>query len=82
MDTSVTFTGNSVLSALDIAKMECLYYCDGTNPGTCGGHKYGKVDIISELEVFSIFKLHWDIGILGTVQACTVLNIAKLRMLE
>ena len=35
-----------------------------------------------ELEVFSIFKLHWDIGILGTVQACTVLNIAKLRMLE
>ena len=42
VDTSVTFTGNSVLSALDIAKMECLYYCDGTNPGTCGGHKYGE----------------------------------------
>ena len=42
VDTSVTFTGNSVLSALDIAKMECLYYCDGTNPGTCGGHKYGN----------------------------------------
>ena len=41
VDTSVTFTGNSVLSALDIAKMECLYYCDGTNPGTCGGHKQG-----------------------------------------
>ena len=37
---------------------------------------------LTELEVFSIFKLHWDIGILGTVQACTVLNIAKLRMLE
>ena len=37
---------------------------------------------VPELEVFSIFKLHWDIGILGTVQACTVLNIAKLRMLE
>ena len=36
----------------------------------------------TELEVFSIFKLYWDIGILGTVQACTVLNIAKLRMLE
>merc|ERR1719348_1701453 len=28
VDTSVTSTGNSVLSALDIAKMECLYYCD------------------------------------------------------
>ena len=43
VDTSVTFTGNSVLSAGDIAKMECLYYCDGTNPGTCGGHKYGAL---------------------------------------
>ena len=51
VDTSVTFTGNSVLSALDIAKMECLYYCDGTNPGTCGGHKYGKLDIILHSEV-------------------------------
>ena len=38
--------------------------------------------LLTELEVFSIFKLYWDIGILGTVQACTVLNIAKLRMLE
>jgi len=46
VDTSVTFTGNSVLSALDIAKMECLYYCDGTNPGTCGGHKYGDSGVI------------------------------------
>ena len=36
----------------------------------------------SELEVLSIFKSYWDIGILGTVQACTVLNIARLRMLK
>ena len=53
VDTSVTFTGNSVLSALDIAKMECLYYCDGTNPGTCGGHKQG-MDTSQDLRNFVI----------------------------
>ena len=36
----------------------------------------------SELEVLRIFKTYWDIEILGTVQACTVLNIARLRMLK
>ena len=56
VDTSVTFTGNSVLSALDIAKMECLYYCDGTNPGTCGGHKYG-MDIQYTPQDFSVISL-------------------------
>ena len=42
-DTSVTSTGNSVLSALDIQKIQCLYFCDGTNHATCGGHKFGKL---------------------------------------
>ena len=54
VDTSVTFTGNSVLSALDIAKMECLYYCDGTNPGTCGGHKYGEDNLETVIRTFRV----------------------------
>merc|ERR1719378_351809 len=45
-DTSITSTGNTVLSALDIQKIQCLYYCDGTNNGTCGGHLYGESGVI------------------------------------
>ena len=40
-DGSVTSTGNSVLSTLDIQKVQCLYYCDGTSSASCGGHKFG-----------------------------------------
>ena len=39
-DTTVTQTGNSVLSPLDIEKLQCLYNCNGTRPGTCGGHHH------------------------------------------
>ena len=41
-DTTVTQagTGNSVLSPLDIEKLQCLYNCNGTQPGTCGGHHH------------------------------------------
>ena len=66
VDTSVTSTGNSVLSALDIAKMECLYYCDGTNPGTCGGHKYGE----DSQKISAFFPLFQVTVELSSLQAC------------
>ena len=59
-DTSVTSTGNTVLSALDIQKIQCLYYCDGTNNGTCGGHLYGEIkgQILTDLNQV-IFRGKW-----------------------
>ena len=55
-NSAILSTFSQVLSDLDIAKMECLYYCDGTNPGTCGGHKYGKDDI--EIGIKSV-RISW-----------------------
>ena len=37
-DSSVTSVGSQTLSSLDISKLQCLYNCDGTSSGTCGGH--------------------------------------------
>ena len=37
---TVTSAGNFVLSRLDIEKLQCLYNCNGTRPGTCGGHHH------------------------------------------
>ena len=36
LDTSVTQTGNSVLSDLDVAKINCAYQCEAQG-GPCGG---------------------------------------------
>ena len=45
-DPSVTSAGNEVLSPGDIVKLQCLYNCDGTNPGTCGGHISGDSGVV------------------------------------
>ena len=45
-DSSVTSTGNSELSSLDISKLQCLYNCDGTSSGTCGGHYSGDSGVV------------------------------------
>ena len=45
-DPSVTSVGSQTLSAGDVAKMQCLYNCDGTNPGTCGGHTSGESGVV------------------------------------
>ena len=47
VDTSITSAGNTELSPLDIEKINCLYNCDGTNIGTCGGHQMGRLKQIS-----------------------------------
>ena len=36
LDSSVTVTGNTVLSDLDVAKINCAYMCEGQG-GPCGG---------------------------------------------
>ena len=47
VDTSITSAGNTELSPLDIEKINCLYNCDGTNIGTCGGHQMGRLNKFS-----------------------------------
>ena len=45
-DPSVTSAGNDVLSPGDIVKLQCLYNCDGTSQGTCGGHFLGDSGVV------------------------------------
>ena len=45
-DGSVTSVGSQTLSSLDISKLQCLYNCDGTNTGTCGGHISGDSGVV------------------------------------
>ena len=45
-DSSVTSVGSQTLSSLDISKLQCLYNCDGTNSGTCGGDISGEDGVV------------------------------------
>ena len=45
-DSSVTSVGSQTLSSLDISKLQCLYNCDGTSSGTCGGHVSGDSGVV------------------------------------
>ena len=45
-DGSVTSVGSQTLSSLDISKLQCLYNCDGTSTGTCGGHISGDSGVV------------------------------------
>ena len=45
-DGSVTSVGSQTLSSLDISKLQCLYHCDGTSQGTCGGHISGDSGVL------------------------------------
>ena len=45
-DSSVTSAGSQTLSTGDIEKIQCLYNCDGTKPGTCGGHISGESGVL------------------------------------
>merc|ERR1712038_1290619 len=45
-DGSVTSVGSQTLSSLDISKLQCLYNCDGTSAGTCGGHYSGDTGVV------------------------------------
>ena len=45
-DPSVTSVGSQTLSSLDISKLQCLYNCDGIQPGTCGGHVSGDSGVL------------------------------------
>ena len=46
IDSSVTSVGSQTLSSLDISKLQCLYNCDGTSTGTCGGHYSGDNGVV------------------------------------
>ena len=45
-DGTVTSVGSQTLSSLDISKLQCLYHCDGTSQGTCGGHITGNSGVL------------------------------------
>ena len=45
-DPSVTSVGSESLSPGDIEKINCLYSCDGTSQGTCGGHISGDTGVL------------------------------------
>ena len=45
-DPSVSSVGSESLSAGDIEKINCLYSCDGTGQGTCGGHVSGASGVL------------------------------------
>ena len=45
-DPSVTSAGSESLSPGDIEKINCLYSCDGTSQGTCGGHVSGEAGVL------------------------------------
>ena len=50
-DSSVTSVGSQTLSSLDISKLQCLYNCDGTSTGTCGGHISGDSGVLESSAV-------------------------------
>ena len=45
-DPTITSAGSDSLSAGDIEKIQCLYNCDGTSSGTCGGHQSGDQGVL------------------------------------
>ena len=49
-DGSITSVGSQTLSSLDISKLQCLYNCDGTQPGSCGGHVSGDDGVLESQE--------------------------------
>ena len=45
-DPAISSAGSDTLSAGDIEKIQCLYNCEGTSSGTCGGHQSGEVGVL------------------------------------